>query len=97
MCVDPPVFLGVLMHSVHPPVFLVVLMHLYTHHCSYDSLHVLYSLLQMLSKKPDKGGDDSDDGGFPLTPGTEANYKKIDEQYAKVMNQGRPDLLSVCP
>ena len=49
----------------------------------------------MLSKKPDKGGDDSDDGGLPLTPGTEANCKKIDEQYPKVMNQGRPDLLSV--
>lgn len=42
----------------------------------------------MLNKKPDKADGDSDDGsGFPLTPGTEANYKKIDEQYAKVMNQ----------
>ena len=47
----------------------------------------------MLSKKLDKGGDDSDDGGLPLTPGTEANCKKIDEQYPKVMNQGRPDFV----
>lgn len=52
---------------------------------------------KMLNKKPDKGDADSDDGGtFPLTPGTEANYKKIDEDYAKVMSQGRTGLLSVC-
>lgn len=51
----------------------------------------------MLNKKPDKGDADSDDGGaMPLTPLTEANYKKIDEDYAKVMSQGRTGLLSVC-
>ena len=40
----------------------------------------------MLNKKGDDKGDMDDDDSFQLTPQTEATYKKIDEQYAKVMN-----------
>ena len=39
----------------------------------------------MLSKKDYKGEDDDDDGPYTLTPRTEESYKKIDAEYARVM------------
>lgn len=48
----------------------------------------------MLSKKGDKAELDDDDEQYTLTPGTDAQYKRIDEAYAKVMTSGeRPNLL----
>lgn len=47
-----------------------------------------HGLLQMLNKKESKGADmDGDDDDYPLTPGTEENYRRIDEQYASAMQQ----------
>ena len=47
------------------------------------------NLLQQLSKKDLKGGDDDDDEGYNLTPTTENNYRKIDQEYERVMNTGK--------
>ena len=42
--------------------------------------------MQSLNKKDSKGGDmDGDDDDYPLTPRTEENYRRIDEQYARAM------------
>ena len=44
---------------------------------------------QSLNKKDNKGGDmDGDDDDYPLTPRTEENYRRIDEQYARAMQHG---------
>ncbi|WAQ98360.1 MEF2C-like protein [Mya arenaria] len=42
-------------------------------------------IVEMLTKKGDEKGD-MDDDDYTLTPQTDAAYKKIDEQYAKVMS-----------
>ncbi|KAL5005505.1 hypothetical protein ScPMuIL_018961 [Solemya velum] len=51
-------------------------------------------IIELLSKREHKGDYDGDDDEFAtLTPRTEENYKRIDAEYAKVMQQataGRP-------
>lgn len=40
----------------------------------------------MISKKDIKGeGDDDDDEKYTLTPNTEDRYRRIDQEYARVM------------
>lgn len=48
-------------------------------------------ILDTLNKKGDKE-DIDDDNDYTLTPQTEAEYKKIDDDYAKVMTQRLPDI-----
>ncbi|XP_052277498.1 myocyte-specific enhancer factor 2-like isoform X2 [Dreissena polymorpha] len=51
-------------------------------------------IVEMLNKKGDEKGDMDDDDSYQLTPQTEAQYKKVDEQYARVMTgQVVPHLL----
>lgn len=45
-------------------------------------------IIDMLNKKEDKSDMDEDES-YTLTPGTEAQYKKIDEDYAKVIQASR--------
>lgn len=48
-------------------------------------------IVEQLSKKENKGGDnmdDNDDDSITLTPSTEESYKRIDQEYARVMSQG---------
>ncbi|XP_069137564.1 myocyte-specific enhancer factor 2C-like isoform X2 [Argopecten irradians] len=48
-------------------------------------------IVEMLNKKDAKGeGDDGDDDEYNLTPRTEESYKRIDQEYARVMQQGTP-------
>lgn len=48
-------------------------------------------IVEMLNKKENQGGGfDDDDDNCTLTPNTEANYRKIDQEYAKIMQQGGP-------
>ncbi|XP_011433048.1 myocyte-specific enhancer factor 2C-like isoform X2 [Crassostrea angulata] len=43
-------------------------------------------ILEMISKKDIKGeGDDDDDEKYTLTPNTEDRYRRIDQEYARVM------------
>ncbi|XP_045215853.1 myocyte-specific enhancer factor 2C-like [Mercenaria mercenaria] len=45
-------------------------------------------IIDMLNKKGDKAEMDDDDEAYTLTPGTEAKFKKIDEEYARVLTGG---------
>lgn len=45
-------------------------------------------ILESLNKKENKSGGDDDDDDYPLTPRTEEKYRNIDEQYARVLQQG---------
>ncbi|PVD19704.1 hypothetical protein C0Q70_20195 [Pomacea canaliculata] len=45
-------------------------------------------IVELLNKKENKGTDlDGEDEDFPLTPRTEESYRRIDEQYARAMQQ----------
>ncbi|KAK7116028.1 myocyte-specific enhancer factor 2A-like isoform X2 [Littorina saxatilis] len=47
-------------------------------------------ILESLNKKDSKGNDmDGDDDDYPLTPRTEENYRRINEQYAQAMHGGK--------
>ena len=46
-----------------------------------------YLNLQVLNKKDVKGDMDDDAEDYTLTPGTEARYRQIDQEYTKVMQQ----------
>ncbi|KAL8610787.1 hypothetical protein ACOMHN_016770 [Nucella lapillus] len=53
---------------------------------------------EMLNKKESKPGDaDGDDDDYPLTPRTEENYRRIDEQYARAMQQGTVKIQGALP
>ncbi|XP_033749450.1 myocyte-specific enhancer factor 2C-like isoform X1 [Pecten maximus] len=55
-------------------------------------------IVEMLNKKDSKGeGDDGDEDDFNLTPRTEESYKRIDQEYARVMQQGTPGHMSQVP
>nr|AUF83059.1 Myocyte-specific enhancer factor 2C-like protein [Mimachlamys nobilis] len=56
-------------------------------------------IVDMLSKKDTKGeGDDGDDDEYNLTPRTEESYKRIDQEYARVMQQGtQPHVMTQVP
>ncbi|XP_076443844.1 myocyte-specific enhancer factor 2A-like [Babylonia areolata] len=55
-------------------------------------------ILEMLNKKESKPGDmDADDDDYPLTPRTEENYRRIDEQYARAMQQGTVKIQGALP
>ncbi|XP_005094289.1 myocyte-specific enhancer factor 2A isoform X2 [Aplysia californica] len=46
-------------------------------------------IVDMLSKKENKGGDaDGDEDDFPISPRTDENYRKIDAAFARAMNDG---------
>ena len=52
--------------------------------------------LQVLNKKDVKGDADDDAEDYTLTPGTDAHYRQVDQEYAKVMQQTpRSELVSV--
>lgn len=44
-------------------------------------------ILDVLNKKDVKGDMDDDGEDYTLTPGTEAQYRQVDQEYAKVMQQ----------
>ena len=51
---------------------------------------------QVLNKKDVKGDMDDDGEDYTLTPGTEAQYRQVDQEYAKVMQQTpRTELVSL--
>ncbi|KAK3098048.1 hypothetical protein FSP39_015585 [Pinctada imbricata] len=55
-------------------------------------------IVEQLSKKDLKGDGDDDDESYNLTPTTETAYRKIDQEYAKVMQQSpRPVLYQQGP
>ncbi|OWF54107.1 myocyte-specific enhancer factor 2C-like [Mizuhopecten yessoensis] len=55
-------------------------------------------IVEMLSKKDSKGdGDDGDDDEYNLTPRTEESYKRIDQEYARVMQQGTQSHMTPVP
>lgn len=48
-------------------------------------------IVEMLNKKDTKGeGEDGDDDDYSLTPRTEESYKRIDQDFARVMQQSTP-------
>ncbi|XP_041372897.1 myocyte-specific enhancer factor 2C-like [Gigantopelta aegis] len=55
-------------------------------------------ILELLNKKEQRGNDsmDGDDDDYNLTPRTEESYKKIDAEYARVMQQ-TPTTFQVTP
>ena len=55
--------------------------------------------IQVLNKKDVKGDGMDDDGDdYTLTPGTEAQYRQIDQEYHKVMQQApRSELVCIRP
>jgi hypothetical protein len=49
----------------------------------------------MLNKKDVKGEGGDDDDDYNLTPNTEDKYRRIDQEYARVM-QGGTQKVSIC-